>query len=330
VETFLLNQITYQTALATKAARCRIAAPDTALFDFALRRTHGVEAGMAAARVCAIAGFAGTSNVEAARRFGLRPVGTMAHSYVQAFPTEVDAFTAFVQDFPGHTTFLVDTYDSLEGVEAAAAVIKRLGLAQSAAVRIDSGDLNQLARQARKVLDTSDLPGVQIFASGGLDEYDLERFHFEGTPIDSAGVGTLVGVSADAPSLDTVYKLVTLDGRPVMKLSTGKATLPGAKQIWRRHSVDGDFLTTRGAPGLDGAEPLLVPVMREGARQGPPDTIDAAHARLIRDLETLSPVALDLHEPVPPRVTVSPELRTLTDQAQRASLAARQGYGRRS
>ena len=308
VETYLLNQITYQTALATKATRCRLAAGDVELVDFALRRTHGIEAGMAVARVTAIAGFVGTSNVEAARRFGLVPSGTMAHSYVEAFPTEREAFLAFAKDLPGRATFLVDTYDTLKGVDAAIDVIRRLGLTADAGVRLDSGDLIELSRAARRRLDDAGLPWVRIFVSGGLDESDLERFRAARAPIDAAGVGTRVGVSDDAPFLDSAYKLVEFAGRAVMKLSTGKVSLPGAKQVWRRFPIESDVLASREEPGPTGAEALLVPVMRSGRRLGPPDTIEAARRRLDRDLAGLPHGARDLHDPRPPAVASSDRL----------------------
>ena len=219
VETVLVNQITYQTAVATKAARCTLAAGGIELVDFALRRTHGIEAGFGVARASAIAGFAATSNVDAARRFGLRVSGTMAHSYVEAFPSEEDAFVAFVQDRPGPVTFLVDTYDTMSGVDAAIRVMRRLGLTEDLAIRLDSGDLESLARLARRRLDAAAFPQVRIFVSGGLDEYDLERLRNAHAPIDAAGIGTRMGVSSDAPSLDSAYKLVAYAGRPVCKLS---------------------------------------------------------------------------------------------------------------
>jgi len=312
VETYMLNQITFQTAIATKATRCRLAAGDIELVDFALRRAHGAEAGMAVARVSAIAGFVGSSNVEAARRFGLQAAGTMAHSYVEAFPTEADAFRAFTEDLPGPTTFLVDTYDTLEGVKTAVAVIRNLGLTGSFGIRLDSGNLAELAHGARRLLDDAGLPEVRIFVSGGLDEYDLERFRLDEVPIDAAGVGTRMGVSADAPSLDSAYKLVAFGERPVLKLSAGKATLPGAKQVWRRFRIDEDVLATRDEPGPAGFEPLLVPVMRGGRRIGPPDTIEAARHRLVRDLDGLPSATRDLHVPAAPEVAVSERLRALT------------------
>jgi nicotinate phosphoribosyltransferase len=319
VETFLLNQVTFQTAIATKAARCRLAAGDRIeLVDFALRRTHGVDAGMAVARLAAMAGFAATSNVEAARRFGLRAAGTMAHSYVEAFPTEADAFRAYAQDRPSARTFLVDTYDTLDGVRAAIDVIRELGLARPLAVRLDSGDIAHLARQTRALLDEAGLAHVQIFVSGGLDEYDLERFRRDGVPVDGAGVGTKLGVSADAPYLDSAYKLVAYGDRPVLKLSPGKATLPGPKQVWRPiRGITEDLLAGRDEPGTPDHEPLLVPVMRGGRRVAAPGTLAAARARLARDLEALPPEALDLHEPVPPPVRVSPHLRALAERLTR-------------
>ncbi len=312
VETYLLNQVTFQTAIATKAARCYLAAGDDIdLVDFALRRTHGVDAGMAVARLSAIAGFTGTSNVEAARRYGLQAAGTMAHSYIEAFADEASAFRAFAQDLPGRTTFLVDTYDTLSGVEAAIAVIREMGLTRSLAVRLDSGDLAALARETRRVLDAAGLPQVRIFVSGGLDEHDLERMRLEGVPIDAAGVGTRLGVAADAPSLDSAYKMVAYDGRPVLKLSEGKSTLPGPKQVWRRFPVEEDLLCGRDEAGPAGYEPLLHAVMRSGSRTGQPDTVATARARLERDLAGLPAPARDLHEPVPPRVRVSGPLSDL-------------------
>jgi nicotinate phosphoribosyltransferase len=319
VETFLLNQVTFQTAIATKAARCRLAAGDRIdLVDFALRRTHGVDAGMAVARLSAMAGFEATSNVEAARRYGLRPAGTMAHSYIEAFACEADAFRAYAQDRPAARTFLVDTYDTLDGVRTAIDVIRELGLAGPLAVRLDSGDIAALARQTRQLLDEAGLALVQIFASGGLDEYDLERLRREAVPVDAAGVGTKLGVSADAPYLDSAYKLVAYGDRPVLKLSPGKATLPGPKQVWRPvPTISVDVLTSRTEPGPPNHEPLLVPVMRAGARTRLRDTLDAARDRLAHDLEALPPHALDLHDPVPPPVEVSSHLRALTERVAR-------------
>ncbi|MDQ4132680.1 MAG: nicotinate phosphoribosyltransferase [Actinomycetota bacterium] len=313
VETYLLNQMTFQTAIASKAARYRLAARDVELVDFALRRTHGVDAGMAVARVSAIAGFGATSNVEAARRYDLRAAGTMAHSYIEAFPTEVEAFRAFAEDLPGRAIFLVDTYDTLTGVRRAIDVIRELGLTGALGVRLDSGDLPALTRATRRLLDDAGLAGVRIVVSGGLDDHDVAALVSSGAPIDAAGVGTAMGVSADAPYLESVYKLVSYDGRPVLKLSAGKSTLPGAKQVWRGSPIEDDLLSLRDEPAPPGREPLLQPVMQGGARLAPPDSLGAARARLTADLDELPPEARRLHDPVPPRVGVSTDLRALAD-----------------
>jgi nicotinate phosphoribosyltransferase len=243
----------------------------------------------------------------------------MAHSYVEAFPTEADAFRAYVQDRPASRTFLVDTYDTFDGVREAIDTIHELGLARPLAVRLDSGDLATLARRARALLDEAGLAHVQIFASGGLDEFDLERFRRDRVPVDGAGIGTKMGVSADAPSLDSAYELVAYGSSPVLKLSPGKATLPGAKQIWRTFpGITEDVLACREEPGPKGHEPLLEPMMHGGARNCLPSTLDAARTRLEGDLEALPGDALDLHEPLAPRVRVSPSLRELTTRVSRA------------
>lgn len=316
VETFLLNQVTFQSAVATKAVRCKLAAGGIQLVDFALRRTHGVDAGVAVARATAMAGFAGTSNVEAARRFGLAPAGTMAHSYVEAFPTERDAFCSFVEDLHGPYTFLVDTYDTLSGVRVAADVVSRLGLGrkgEAVAIRLDSGDLAALASDARRILDDAGLHHVRIFVSGALDEYELEDLRAAGAPVDAAGVGTRLGVAADAPYFDSVYKLVELEGRPIAKLSTGKESLPGAKQVWRR-SGRPDVLARREEAPYDGAEPLLVARMRGGKRLGDPDDLGEARRRIERGLASLPVDALRIRGPAAPVVEISAPLRALAAQ----------------
>src|SRR5438270_623442 len=264
VETYLLNQLTFATTIASKAARVRLAAGDAGLVDFAFRRTHGEEAAMTVARASAIVGFAATSNVEAARRFGLPAVGTMAHSYVEAFASEEEAFRAFAEDNPAATVLLVDTYDTGIGVQRAVDVIGQLGLGATAGVRIDSGDLAASAFDARRMLDAAGLTRTQIFASGGLDEYAIADLVAEGAPIDSYGVGTNMGVSADAPTLESVYKLVEYDGRPVMKLSTGKASTPGPKQVFR--GAEADVIGLRDETPPADADALLVPVMERGRR----------------------------------------------------------------
>jgi len=313
IETFLLNQITFQTAIASKAARCRLAARDRTLVDFAFRRTHGIEAGVAAARASAIAGFAATSNVEAARRYGLPAEGTMAHSYVEAFAREADAFGAFAQDFPALPTFLVDTYDTEAGVRHAIRVAQDRRLGGGFSVRLDSGDLEVLSRRARSLLDEADCPGAGIVVSGGLDEHDIDALVGTDAPIDAFGVGTKMGVSADAPSLDSVYKLVVYDGRPVLKLSAGKSTLPGAKQVFRNLRLGGDVLGLR-SEAIPDREALLRPVMTAGRRTSPPDTLTAMRTRLTAHLDTLPKSALRIENPVAVPVLVSPDLERLRDQ----------------
>ena len=318
VEPYLLNQMTFQTTIASKAARCTIAAGGKDLVDFSLRRTQGLEAAINVARVTSIVGFAATSNVEAARRFDLPVAGTMAHSYIEAFPSEAEAFRAFAQDLPRRTTFLVDTYDTLNGVETAIAVIRELGLEGNLGVRIDSGNLDEVSRAVRRVLDEAGMPSVRIFASGGLDEHDLERLIRAGAPIDAFGVGTRVGVSADAPYLDSAYKLVEYDGRPMLKLSAMKATAPGRKQVFR--GADGDTIGLRNEPALDGHEPLLVPVMHEGRRTGPHRTLQTARHLFEQDLEHVPERARSIGDPEAPVARFSDALQRFTDEARADAL----------
>lgn len=312
VETVLLNHVTFQTSVASKAARCVLAAGRARLVDFAFRRTQGIESGVAVARAAAIAGFSATSDVEAARRHHLTAAGTMAHSFIEAFPDEEAAFTAFTEDFPGRTTFLVDTYDTERGIRAAIEVVERLRPPGPIGVRLDSGDLACLARTARRLLDDAGLPEARVFASGGLDEYAIADLVTAGAPIDAYGVGTKMGVSADAPSLDSAYKLVRYGDRPVMKLSEGKRTEPDAKQVHRGPA--GDVLALRDEPAPRGTEPLLVPVMRAGRRLAGPEPLAEAAARCVRDLAWLPVSARALRDPVPVPVTVSRRLAALRDR----------------
>ncbi|MDO3705063.1 nicotinate phosphoribosyltransferase [Micromonospora sp. C28SCA-DRY-2] len=327
VETGVLNLITFQTTIASKAARCRLAAGEAQLIDFAFRRTHGIEAGAAVARASAIAGFAATSHVEAAKRYGLKPSGTMAHSYVEAFLDERAAFRAFATDFPTNPIFLVDTYDTPAGVRAAVEVVAELGLTGPLGVRLDSGDLAALAKQTRAILDDAGLSRARIVASGSLDEDVIAALVAAGAPIDGYGVGTRMGVSYDAPSLDSAYKLVAVGDRPVLKLSPGKATLPGPKQVFRDPTgASGDVVGLRDEPPPGGREPLLVPVMRGGRRLDPADPageVRAARARFDADLAWLPEAARRLADPVPLTASVSPALAALHDR-----VAARVGGGR--
>jgi len=261
VETLLLASLAYPTLVASKAARVVAAAGGRSLFEFGARRGHGPLAGLLAARAAYIAGFAGTSHAEAARRLGIPAVGTMAHSWVQCFGTETEAFEAYARVFAGNTTLLVDTYDTLEGVRRAAAIEPPIQ-----AIRIDSGDLGALARQARMILDQRGRSGVQIVASGDLDEYRIAELTALGAPIDGFGVGTELVTSRDTPALAMVYKLVELDGEGRFKLSPGKKSYPMAKQVFRRRDAEGRFSgdqVARADETIEG-EPLLEPVLRSG------------------------------------------------------------------
>ncbi len=314
VETQLLNMVSFRTAIASKAARCMLAVQGRMeLVDFGLRRTQGFEAGLSAARLTAMVGFAATSNVEAARRDDLVPSGTMAHSYVEAFAGESEAFRAFAEDFPERTTLLVDTYDTLRGVSRAIAVIKELGLAEHAAVRLDSGDLSSLAHATRRMLDDAGLARVRIVVSGSLDEHALARLVRDRAPVDVAGVGTKMGVSADAPYLDSAYKLVAYAGRPVAKLSEGKATFPGPKQVFRAEGLR-DTLGRREEAPPPGTAPLLIPVMEGGRRLSGPEGIEPARARYRADLAQLPASAADIEHPVAPEPALTPELARLTER----------------
>lgn len=320
VETHLLNQVTFQTALASKAARCQLAARDRIeLVEFGLRRTAGNDGGLAAARAAGMVGFAGTSNVAAATRYGMRASGTMAHSYIEAFDSEAAAFDAFATDFPEAVTFLVDTYDTIRGLATAIDVI-RARRPEHAAVRLDSGDLAELTRASRRALDEAGLHHVGIFVSGDLDEYRLESLLDAGAPIDAAGIGTKLGVSADAPTLNTVYKLVEYGGRPTVKLSAGKATLPGAKQVFRWPGMR-DVLSLATEPIPEGTAALLEPVMREGRRLRPSITeaeaVAEARDRFEADLAELPAHCRRLRAPEPPAPVISDVLTALHDAAVR-------------
>ncbi|MFG3346037.1 nicotinate phosphoribosyltransferase [Streptomyces sp. NPDC048018] len=326
VETYLLTLLGHRTAVASKAARCVIAAAGRPLLDFSLRRVHGPEAGLQAARLGALVGFAGTSNIAAARRYGIAAAGTMSHSYVESFPSEEAAFRAFARTHPGPVTFLVDTYDTDRGVATAARVLADLGLGPECAVRLDSGDLGALARRARTALDTAGLAGVRIIASGGLDEYEIDRLVRDGAPIDAYAVGSRVGTASDAPYLDTAYELVEYDGRPVMRLSPAKVTVPGRKQVFRGPGLQ-DVVGLANEQPPERTEPLLKTVMRGGLRTDPPDTLAAARARFEADLAALPEEARRIADPVAPVPAASTRLTALTAVV-RHRIEARTGAGR--
>jgi len=277
VETAVINFCHFQTVLASKAVRSVLAAHGRPVVEFGLRRTPGVDAGMKAARSAFIAGATMSSNVLAGRYYGIPPTGTMAHSYVAAFREEIDAFRAFARAFPDGTTLLIDTYDTVAAAHKAVEVARELEAQghRLAAVRLDSGDILALSRDVRRVLDQAGLDYVRIFVSGGLDEHAIDDLLRQGAPVDAFGVGTRMDVSADAPYLDMAYKLVRYDGRNVLKISAGKETWTGEKQVYRVRRPDGrldhDVLALRDEPPASPAsEALLRPVMRSGALLAPP------------------------------------------------------------
>lgn len=328
VETFLLNCITFQTMVASKAARVSLAAGDRKFLDFSLRRDHGADAGLKAARAAYIAGAASTSNVLAGKTFGIPVSGTMAHSYVMAFETEIDAFRAFARDFPDHAILLIDTFDVEQGARRAVAVASELaseGVALKG-VRIDSGDLAALARRVREILDQGGFNDTQIILSGDLDEYRVKEMLDAAVPVDAFGVGTQMGTSADSPFLGGVYKLVAEAGVPKVKLSTGKITLPGLKQVHRVSSggvFERDVITLEDET-VEGARPLLEPALASGRRTRPPEAIDDVRERCAASLEQLPPALRSLDSAAPYPVSLSERLQELAHVAE-LGLAARSG-----
>jgi len=291
-ESFVINAINLQTMIASKAARVILAAGGRRVVDFSLRRTQSTEAGLRVARATYLAGFAGTSNVMAGQAYSIPIVGTMAHSYVLAFEREIEAFRSFVKTFPGSAVLLIDTYDTIEGAHKA--VIVGQEMAQRGqrlrGVRLDSGDMASLSKKVRRILDDGGLEETLIFASGAFDEYKLAQVVAEGAAIDSFGVGTKVGVSADAPYLDIAYKLVMFDSRPVMKLSKGKKTLAGPKQVFRLFDSQGglkkDILGLREEK-LSQGQPLLETVAEGGRLVKPAESLETIQRRFESDLARL-------------------------------------------
>lgn len=317
VETFLMNQIHLQTLLASKAARVVLAAGGRPVVDFGLRRMHGTDAGLKAARAFHIAGVSGTSNVLAGHVYGVPVTGTMAHSYIQAHSSELAAFRAFALQHPA-PVLLVDTYDTLAGVRKVVQLAREMGDDfRVRAIRLDSGDLAPLAKEARRIMDEAGLERVEIFASGGLDEHEIERLIGSGAPIDGFGVGTGMGVSSDAPALDMAYKLAEYGGRGRLKLSTGKPILPGPKQVFRQREQG---VATRDTIGRSGellpGRGLLEPVMREGRRLPAGSvSLDAARAHAAAEIRSL-PERLRRTSPADPPypVDVSPALTAFQNE----------------
>ena len=322
VETRLVNLLHFETVIASKAARMTLAAPGRTLVDYGLRRAHGAEAGVLAARAAFIAGFAGTATVAAGVRFGIPLYGTMAHSFVQSHADETAAFEHFAHSHPKGLVLLIDTYDTERGTRRVVSLAPRLAQAGITifGVRIDSGDLGEHARQVRRILDAGGLQSVKIVASGGLDEDALQALTQAGAPIDSYGIGTSLTTSSDAAALDCAYKLQEYAGLARRKRSEGKATWPGRKQVWRWYDDAGRLardLVSLESDRQHGA-PLLRPAMRGGKRlAGLPDLAasrDHARAELAR-----LPPALARLEPFSYPVEIGAPLRALAAELDRAA-----------
>jgi nicotinate phosphoribosyltransferase len=320
LESRLINLLHFQTLIAAKAARMVLTAPQKILLDFGLRRAHGAEAGLLAARAAYLAGFAGSATVLAEARFGVPAVGTMAHSFIQAHENEREAFLAFARARPAQVVLLLDTYDVERAARTAieiAPILAAEGISLRG-VRLDSGDLAAQARLVRGLLDAAGLGQVRIFASGGLDETSLKEL--APAPIDGFGIGTSLTTSTDWAALDCAYKLTEYAGTPKRKRSTGKATWPGRKQVFRRYDGEGrmagDVLTVLGDP-QDG-EPLLVPVLLGGRRVGALPGLAEARARAAEQLRRLPEPLRRLEEGWRYQVTVAPALEALAAEADRA------------
>lgn len=320
VETFVMNQIHLQTVLASKAARVVEAACGRQVVDFGLRRIHGTDAGLKAARAFHIAGVHATSNLAAGQAYRIPVAGTLAHSYIQAHDDEYEAFRAFAHLYPD-TVLLVDTYDTLAGVRKVVDLARELGPSfRISAVRLDSGDLGDLAVDARRILDEAGLQRVSIFASGGLNEDEIAGLVGAGAPIDGFGVGTDMGVSRDAPSLDIAYKLVEYAGRPRMKLSAGKVLLPGRKQIFR---VERDGIADHDVLGRRDGEPCGRPLLQRvmsGGQRCAAGRVTLAEARVHAkgELGRLPPRVRGLEPAGPPYVVdLSPALARDLDALRR-------------
>jgi nicotinate phosphoribosyltransferase len=322
VETRLINILHFQSVVASKAARMVLAAPGKQLVDFGLRRAHGAEAGLLAARASYLAGFAGTATVLARKDFGIPVFGTMAHSFIQAHDDETAAFSAFAHSRPDNLVLLIDTYDTEAAARKVVKLAPRLKEAGIAVrgVRLDSGDLIVLSKSVRRILSDGGLQDVTIFASGGLDEDELVRMLDANAPIDGFGVGTSLTTSSDAPALDCAYKLQEYAGIPRRKRSIGKATWPGRKQVWRSFGDDGrmtgDVLSLQN--DQQAGEPLLIPVVRHGRRLAPLPTLTEIRQKAAHSLAQLpEPLRHPSEGTTTFPVTVAPGLIALAEEVDR-------------
>jgi nicotinate phosphoribosyltransferase len=318
VETALLNTVNFQTMIATKASRVVNAADGAKVVDFGLRRAQEEDAAMTGARACYLAGCVGTSNVKAGKEYGIPLSGTMAHSFVMSFDDEIDSFRAYARTFPDHPVLLIDTYDTLKGARNAAAVAKELERDghRLGAVRLDSGDLAGLSKGVRRIFDEEGLQYVKILASNDLNEYKIDALVRQGAPITSYGVGTEMITGKPVAAIPGVYKLVEDEDGPKIKLSEGKATLPGRKQVYRAVDSDGGFLYDTIA--LEGEEiygaPLLEPVIRNGERMRPAPSLKESRAYCLEQVKRLSAGLKRTTAADPYEVRISPGLSGLVGE----------------
>ncbi len=321
VKSRIINVLHFQTLIASKAARMVLAAKGKSLADFGLRSAHGAEAGLLAARASYIAGFSGAANVEAGERFGIPVVGTMAHSFVQIHDDESAAFENFARSRPDGVIFLIDTFNTEAGARKVVALAPRLRSegVNIRGVRINSGDMIAMSRKVRRILDDGGLKDVIILVSGGVDEDFIAKVVELEAPIDGFGVGSSLNSSTDAPTLDCAYKLQEYRGKPKRKLSEGKVTWPGRKQVWRKRSAEGriagDVLALESAPRE--GKSLIVPVMKSGERVRTAPTLDEIRSRAAAELARLPEPLRGLKPARPYPVEISDELERLAEEATR-------------
>ncbi|MFZ0066193.1 MAG: nicotinate phosphoribosyltransferase [Pseudolabrys sp.] len=318
VETRLINILHFQTMIASKAARMVLAAPGKILSDFGLRTAHGAEAGLFSARASYIAGFTSAANVLAGERYGIPVVGTMAHSFVQVHDDEMTAFDNFARARPDGVVLLIDTYDTEAGARKVVQLAPKLkadGIAIRG-VRIDSGDLASMSKKVRGILDAGGLKDTIILVSGGINEDVLQPMMAAKAPIDGFGIGVNLDASIDAPSLDCAYKLQDYAGKPRRKLSEGKATWPGRKQVWRSYGADkrmrGDILSLEN--DSQAGETLIAPVMRGGKRLAPAPALAQIREHAARELGKLPEPLRKLEAGIDYPVEISKALRALAAQ----------------
>ena len=331
LEPLILNQLGFASLTATKAARCFSVASGRRLMEFGLRRGQGADATLIAARSSYLAVFSGTSNLLAGKRYGMPVFGTMSHSFIMAYESERQAFEDFARMFPKLNTMLVDTYDTAQGVRNVAELAQRLAREdiKIQAVRLDSGDLYQLSRQSRAILDQHGLTDVAIFATGNLDEYRIADLIRAGAPIDAFGVGTALTVSDDAPSADYTYKLADYLGRPRLKTSAGKTTVPGRKQVFRGIDAGGHFsqdlvglmdetpssVAREFKPAVSKITPMLQPVFANGQRAIVPATLDESRDHFMTEFALLGAKQRSLTNPAVYPVRLTAALNAMTISA---------------